>query len=189
MSFQVTKDFIFESQPRRDLIYNPEFIKIVQRVDLGTLGQNIDVLSSLMNEYNRTCDYFAEVRLNANKAKHFVYIPTQGATLMEGVDTCKRLGMKLLELRTKEHVSNFLSEVRGDIPATPAAVFYDKRTRSFAFFSDQQQIKDNTAVLWTQHGHHVKSYDRYDSYSIYFGKYILRGAQIYMDFCSGGVNL
>ena len=183
-SFQVTEDFIFESQSRQDLIYNPEFVEIVKRIDLSPLVQITEVLSDLMDQYNRTCDHFDEIRQNISKAKHFVHIPAHQATLMEAVDTCRGLGMKLLELRTNQDVSNFLSEVKKEITTSPAAVFYDERTRSFSFFSDQQSIKDNTVVLWTPYGHHISSYDRYDSYSTYFGRYILKGAQIYMDFAA-----
>ena len=64
------------------------------------------------------------------------------ATVMDGVSTCKKLGLKLIELRKKEEVSRFLEEVEDDVEDTPAAVFYEQRTRSFVFFSDHLPIKE-----------------------------------------------
>ena len=90
--------------------------------------------------------------------------------------------MKLLELRTHKDVSRFLAEYDGRISQTPASIFYDQRTRSFVFASDNLPIKDNTAITKTPDGYDVSTYDTWDSYRTYFGRYVIEGAQIFLEF-------
>ena len=178
----ITRDFIFQSTPRHDLIYNPEYLEIVKNVDLFPLTQATEVLVQLVGRYNDTCRSMYEKTLNISRAKRFTRIPAKHATVMDGVSTCKKLGLKLIELRTNADVASFLEEIDEGTEATPAAVFYEQKTRSFVFFSDHLPVKKQSVIKMTSTGFHVEAYDSWDSYLNHFGRYSVRRAQRYLDF-------
>ena len=94
-TLQVTKDFVFQSQARRDLTYNPEFVDIVKKVDLQPLAQISGVLEELLDRYNQTCADMEDSNRNESQAEHFVRVPGPKWTVMKGIETCKRWNMKL----------------------------------------------------------------------------------------------
>ena len=123
-----------------------------------------------------------ERRKNYSSIEYFTQIPAKEATATQAMVTCRKLGMKLLELRTHKDVSRFLAEYDGGVSQTPASIFYDQRTRSFVFASDNLPIKDHTAITKTPVGYDVSTYDTWDSYRTYFGRYVMEGAQIFLEF-------
>ena len=183
-TYHITRDFIFQSTPRHDLIYNPEYLEIVKRINLQPLISATDVLRQLITRYNNTCDKMDREWAESSRSNRFTRITAKGATVMEGVSTCKKLGLKLLELRTREEVSRFLKEINGGTKVTPAAIFYENKLRSFVFFSDRLPVEKESVIKKTLHGYDVGAYDTWDSYSNHFGKYLVDGAQIYLDFAS-----
>ena len=184
VTYQVTRDFIFQSRVRRDLTYNPEYVDIAKKVDLKPLAQIAGVLEELLGRYNNTCGYIEDTKRNSSMEGHFVHVPGPNMTVMKGIETCKRLDMKLLELRTEEDVSKFISEKNPQTHVTPAAIYYDKRLRTFVFFSDKLKVKDSPMIQWTMEGYHIQSFSGWASYGAYFGKYMLKGGQIFLDFAT-----
>ena len=150
-TFQVTQDFVFQSIPLKDLVYNPEHAVIVKSIDLSPLSQAINILQDLIDRYNKTCTSSKEKdTIEANNGR-FTGLPGRDMTVIKGIDMCKQLGMKLIELRTNADVSDFLSEVVPNSNLTPAGVFYDPRQRSFAFSSDEQPDQLMTTQLSQRH--------------------------------------
>ena len=91
-TYHITRDFIFQSTPRHDLIYNPEYLEIVKRINLQPLIMATDVLRQLMARYNYTCDKMDREWVESSRSNRFTRITPKGATVMEGVSTCKKLG-------------------------------------------------------------------------------------------------
>ena len=178
-TYRITRDFIFQSTPHHGLIYNPEYFEIVKRINLQPLTHATDVLHQLVGRYGNTCGTMDEDRYNTSRKSNFIRIPSKGATVMEGVSMCKKLGLRLVELRTREHVSQFLKEIGNSKEDTPAAIFYEQKIRSFVFFSDHLPVKENSAILNTHNGYKISAYDTWDSYLNHFGKYVVDGAQIF----------
>ena len=181
-SYHITQDFISRAYPRDDMIYNPEYAQIVKRISLSPLNEASKLLSNLVGRYNETCMGLEERRRNYSSREYFTRIPGKETTATQAMVTCKKLGMKLLELRTNKDVSRFLGQLEGELNQTPASIFYDQRTRSFVFASDNLPIKDNTAIKKTPDGYDVSTYDNWDSYRTYFGRYTFIGAQIFLEF-------
>ena len=155
---------------------------MVKRISLAHLNRVSDVLVKLLNRYNDTCSSLNQSSQNLTKPEYFIRIPAKEATTSEAISTCKKLGMKLMELRTNADVSNFLAEVDDQIKHTPASIFYDRRTRAFVFASDNLPLRDNTAIRTTPDGYRVEAYDAWDSYQTYFGRYTIVGAQLFLEF-------
>ena len=127
-TYRITRDFIFQSTPHRGLIYNPKHFEIVKQVNLQPLTQATDVLHKLVKRYDNTCERMDENRYNTSRKRNFIRIPSNGATVMEGVNMCKKLGLRLVELRTREDVSQFLKEIKNGKEDTPAAIFYEQKS-------------------------------------------------------------
>ena len=155
---------------------------MVKRISLAPLNRASDVLAKLLNRYNDTCRSLNQRSQNLTKPEYFIRIPAKEATTSEAISTCKKLGMKLMELRTNADVSSFLAEVDDQIKHTPASIFYDRRTRAFVFASDNLPLRDNTAIRTTPDGYRVEAYDAWDSYQTYFGRYTIVGAQLFLEF-------
>ena len=178
-TYRITRDFIFQSTPHHGLIYNPEYFEIVKQVDLQPLTRATDVLHELVKRYDNTCERMDENRYNTSRKRNFIRIPSNGATVMKVVSMCKKLGLRLVELRTREDVSQFLKEIGDGKEDTPAAIFYEQKIRSFVFFSDHLPVKENSVIRSTHNGYKISAYDTWDSYLNHFGKYIVDGAQIF----------
>ena len=169
-TYRITRDFIFRSTPHHGLIYNPEYFEIVKQINIQPLIRAIDVLHKLVGRYDNTCGRMDQDRYNSSHENDFVRIPSNGATVMEGVSMCKKLGLRLVELRTREDVSQFLKEIGNSKEDTPAAIFYEQKIRSFFFFSDHLPVKGYSAILSTHNGYKISAYDTWDSYLNHFGK-------------------
>ena len=157
-SYRVTQDFIFQSTPNHDLLYNPEVIQIVKKIDLTLLSEVTNLLLQLLRRYESGCDQVDELNYNITQSSSFVKVPEPGISVIKAVNVCKQMGMKLIELRTHWDVSRFISEVQPDITSTPAAIFYDKRIQSFVFFSDGIPVIDNSVIQWTPEGYNIDDY-------------------------------
>ena len=84
---------------------------MLKRISLAPLNRASDVLAKLLNRYNDTCRSLNQRSQNLTKPEYFIRIPAKEATTSEAISTCKKLGMKLMELRTNADVSSFLAEV------------------------------------------------------------------------------
>ena len=135
-SYRITQDFVFQSTPKHHLLYNPEVMHIVKKIDLTPMSKIAEILLELLSRYRSVCDQLDKFNQNLTQSPTSVKVPSPGTTVIKGVDTCKRMGMKLVELRTHWDVSRFISEVQPGVTSTPAAIFYDKRIQSFDHLRD-----------------------------------------------------
>ena len=154
----------------------------MKRIDLQPLYQTVNVLSSLVSRYNETCHETGRHSSNSSRHDQFLRIPGERMTVFKGLKTCKSLGIQLLELRSKEDVSEFLSQTPRKDFESPAAGYYNTALRTYVFFSDNLPLKEFSAIKLTPTGSHVADYDIFDSYETYFTRYLIRGTHISLQF-------
>ena len=181
-TYRITRDFIFRSTPHHSLIYNPEYFEIVKQVNLQPFTRAPEVLHKLVGICDNTCGRMDQDGYNTSHESNFVRIPSNGATVLEGVSMCRKLGLQSIELRTREDVSQFLKEIGNSKEDTPAPIFYEQKIRSFVFFSDHLPVKGNSAILSTHKVYEISAYDTWDSYLNHFGKYVVEDAQMFQGF-------
>ena len=54
-SYKASKDFIYHSTLRSDILYNPRYIQIAKKIDLDPLSKSIIAIKDLLSAYNRSC--------------------------------------------------------------------------------------------------------------------------------------
>ena len=182
-SYEATKDFLFQATTRHDILYNPSFAVLVKRVSLSPLFQAIEALQQLLLRYRDACSRKHTTERIPFKKSAFVKIPGISLTVTQGIQLCKELGddYKLIELQSKGQVANFLSEAQDTELKTPAAVYYDTRQNSLAYFSSHHPVKKNPAVSLSKDGSTMSSYDGWSSYEDYFGQYEVVPGSIYLN--------
>ena len=183
-TYRSTDDFVFEIVEWSDITYNPSYFRIVKRINLQPLYKTVEILTSLVSKYNHTCLDKGESSDNHPSHNRFFKIPGTALTVSSGLRLCKNLGMKLLELRSKEDVSEFIANVQGDDFVSPAAAYYNTELRTYVFFSDDQPLKLFPAINLTPNGGSVQDFDYWDSYNTYYGQYLFKGAHVFLPICS-----
>ena len=54
-SYRASKDFIYHSTLRTDILYNPRYIQVAKKIDLVPLSKSIAAIKELLSAYNRSC--------------------------------------------------------------------------------------------------------------------------------------
>ena len=183
IKYRATNDFIYQSIIRPDVLYNPRYMTVAKRISLKPLSQAVDAVKNLLAVYNKICTVLRKDEEDPKNKRRFIKIPGRNMTVTKGIEMCKRLGrnFKLLELKRRSDVTQFLSEIKEDAVTTPAGIYYDLRQHAFVYFSSHHPVKRDSAIHFFRHGGTIESYDKWDSYKDYFGQYQIRDAQIHIN--------
>ena len=183
VKYRATNDFVFQSTSRTDILYNPRYMTVAKRISLKPLSRAVEAVENLLAVYNKTCTALRKDHKDPKNRRRFIKIPGRKMTATKGIEMCKKLGrgFKLLELKRKSDVTQFLSEIEEDTLTVPAGIYYDIRQHAFVYFSSHHPVKQDSAVRFFRYGDTIESYDAWDSYKDYFGQYQVREAQIHMN--------
>ena len=175
VSFKATKDYIFETQAHPTIIYNPRYFEVAKKINLRPLTKSVTSIETLLNIFNKSCQHIDQRTLVQATQPRIIRIPDVALTVAEGVNLCSTLGngYKLLELEKQEDVTALLSQTDGGRFTTPAAIHFDLRQHKFVFLSSNRPVTKKSAVYKFEDGTTIESYDYWDSYHDYFGRYLI----------------
>ena len=136
-----------------------------------------------MSAFNNSCLQPRNDDSQPNSETRIIRIQGNAITIADGSYLCHNLGngYKLLELHRKEDVTQFISLAHKEKFSTPAAIFYDVRIHKFVYFSTNRPVTKQSAIYRFQGGDTIESYNYWDSYSDYFGQYVVDNSQVYID--------
>ena len=133
-----------------------------------------------MSAFNNSCLQPRNDDSQPNSETRIIRIQGNAITIADGSHLCQNLGngYKLLELHRKEDVTQFISLAHKEKFSTPAAIFYDVRIHKFVYFSTNRPVTKQSAIYRFQGGDTIESYNYWDSYSDYFGQYVVDNSQV-----------
>ena len=183
VSFKATKDYIFETRSHPTIIYNPRYFEVVKKINLSPLTKSVTSIESLLDIFNKSCQDIDRKTLAQARQPRIIRIPGDALNVAEGVNLCSTLGngYKLYELEKQEDVTALLSQTDGGRFTTPAAIHFDLRQHKFVFLSSNRPVTKKSAVYKFEDGTTIESYDYWDSYHDYFGRYLIENSQVYID--------
>ena len=182
ITYKVTEDYIFETNLRPDILYNPKYLQLAKHIDLTSLTKSVEAIKTLLIAFNTSCTRQKLRTSSSNARTRMVEIPGESLSVTDGIHLCKNLGngYKLLELQHKEDVARFLSETADGRFSIPAAIYYDIRIHKFVYFSSNSPVTKESAIYRFEDGTTIGSYDYWDSYVDYFGQYVVDNSQVYL---------
>ena len=182
-SYKATNDFIFESRSRPDILYNPKYLEVAKRIDLSPLSDSIAAIKRLLRNYNSSCYQERQHIISQYNKPTVIKIPGKSLSVTDGLHLCKNLGngYKLLELHKKEEMTSFIAQTPEKKFATPAGIFYDLRQHDFVYASSNRPVTSKSAIFRFENGVSIETYRYWDSYSDYFGQYVVDNSQIYIN--------
>ena len=78
-------------------------------------------------------------------------------------------------------MTNFISQAPAERFTTPAGIYYDLRQHDFVFISSDRPVTSTLASFRFENGKSIESYKYWDSYSDYFGQYVVENSQVYIN--------
>ena len=75
ITYKVTEDYIFETNLRPDILYNPKYLQLAKHIDLTSLTKSVEAIKNLLIAFNTSCTRQKLRTSSSNAQTRMVEIP------------------------------------------------------------------------------------------------------------------